>query len=57
VDKSLPRQQKIKDLLFAIVPLRARSNRLIRVGPFAPEILRRLSEFQLGHVYVLSHSA
>jgi predicted nuclease of predicted toxin-antitoxin system len=55
VDKSLPHQQKIKDLPFAIVILRAKSNRLIHVSPFAPEILRRLKEFQRGHVYVLSN--
>ena len=54
VDKNLPRQQKIQDLPFAIVVLRALSNRLVHVRPFAPEILRRLSEFQAGHVYVLS---
>jgi hypothetical protein len=57
VDKSLPHQQKIKELPFAIVLLRAKSNRLIHMSPFAPEILRRLSEFQPGHVYVLSHPA
>ncbi|HEY5298142.1 MAG TPA: hypothetical protein VIK59_09455 [Verrucomicrobiae bacterium] len=57
VDKSLPLQQKIKDLPFAIVLLRAKSNRLIHVSPFAPEILRRLPEFQPGHVYVLSNPA
>ena len=54
VDKSLPHQQKIKDLPFAIVVLRAKSNRLIHVSPFAPEILRRLPEFQPGRVYILS---
>lgn len=54
VDKSLPHQQKIKDLPFAVVVLRAKSNRLIHVSPFAPEILRRMSEFQPGHIYILS---
>ncbi len=54
VDKSLPHQQKIKDLPFALVVLRAKSNRLIHVSPFAPEILRRLPEFQPGRVYILS---
>jgi predicted nuclease of predicted toxin-antitoxin system len=57
VDKSLPQQQKVKDLPFAIVLLRAKSNRLIHVSPFAPEILHRLSEFQTGKVYVLSQPA
>ncbi len=54
MDKNLPHQQKIKDLSFAIVLLRAKSNRLIHVSPFAPEILRRLPEFHPGQVYVLS---
>ena len=54
VDKNLPRQQKIKDLPFAIVVLRAQSNRLIHVRPLAPEILRRLPGFQPGRVYFLS---
>jgi len=34
--------------------LRARSNNLADVRPLAPEILRRSSEFQPGHVYVLA---
>ncbi len=57
VDKSLPQQQKTKDLPFAIVVLRVKSNRLIHVSPFAAEILRRLPEFQPGQVYVLSRPA
>ena len=57
VDKSLPHQQKTKALPFAIVVLRVKSNRLIHVSPFAAEILRRLPEFQPGHVYVLSRPA
>ena len=55
VDKNLPHQQKIADLPFSVVVLRTRSNRLPDVIPFAPELLRRLSEFQPGRVYVLSH--
>ena len=53
VDKRLPQQNKISLLPFAVVVLRAKSNRMIHVFPFAPEILRRLAEFQPGHVYVL----
>jgi hypothetical protein len=41
-------------LPFAIVLLRAQSNRTIHIFPFAPEILRRLVGFQPGHVYVLT---
>ena len=54
VDKQLPQQNKTSSLPFAIVLLRAKSNRTIHVFPFAPEILRRLTEFQPGHVYVLA---
>ena len=54
VDKRLPQQQKISFLPFAVVVLRAKSNRMIHVFPFAPEILRRLVEFQPRHVYVLT---
>ena len=54
VDKRLPHQNKISMLPFAVVVLRAKSNRMIHVFPFAPEILRRLDEFQPGHVYVLT---
>lgn len=57
VDKNLPQQQKIEGLPFAVVVLRAKSNRLPDVVPFAPELLRRLSEFQPGHVYVLTNPA
>jgi predicted nuclease of predicted toxin-antitoxin system len=54
VDKNLPHQQKINELPFAVVVLRARSNNIADVRPFAPEILRRLPEFQPGHVYILT---
>ncbi len=53
-DKNLPHQNKIRERPFAIVVLRAKSNRMIHVFPFAPEILRRLAEFQPGHVYFLT---
>ena len=36
VDKNLPQQQKIEDLPFAVVVLRAKSNRLPDVIPFVP---------------------
>jgi hypothetical protein len=54
MDKNLPHQHKIKDRPFAVVVLRAKSNRLEHVFPFVPELLRRLPEFQPGLVYVLS---
>lgn len=57
VDKRLPLQNKTRPHPFAIVLLRAKSNRMIHVFPFAPEILRRLAEFQPGRVYVLAQPA
>ncbi|MCX6879164.1 MAG: hypothetical protein NTW21_35970 [Verrucomicrobia bacterium] len=54
VDKRLPQQNKTSALPFAIVVLRAKSNRMPHVFPFAPEILRRLAEFQPGQVHVLT---
>ena len=54
MDKNLPHQQSLQDLPFAVVVLRARSNRFEDTHPLMPEILRRLPEFQPGHVYVLT---
>jgi hypothetical protein len=36
--------------------LRAKSNRIVHVFPFAAEILRRMPEFQPGHAFVLAKS-
>ena len=57
VDKNFPRQQKIQGLPFAVVVLLAKSNRMQDVVPFAPELLRRLPNFQPGRVYILSRPA
>jgi predicted nuclease of predicted toxin-antitoxin system len=54
MDKNLPGEQKTADLPFAIVVLRARSNRFEDTRPLMPEVLRRLTEFLPGHVYVLT---
>jgi len=40
VDKRLPQQNKALLFPFAIVVLRAKSNRLEHILPFAPEVLR-----------------
>ena len=53
MDKSLPHQQQVKNLPFAIVVLRAKSNRFGDTHPLMPELLRRLLEFQRGQVYLL----
>ena len=54
MDKNLPRQQQFKDLSFAVVVLRARSNRFEDAHPLMPEVFRRLAEFQPGHVYFVT---
>jgi predicted nuclease of predicted toxin-antitoxin system len=54
VDKNLSRQQKLAALPFAIIVLRAKSNRLADMKPFALELLRRLGEFRPGRAYFLS---
>ena len=52
MDKNLPREQKITQLPFAIVILRAKSNRFDDTHLLMPEVLRRLEEFKPGHVYI-----
>jgi predicted nuclease of predicted toxin-antitoxin system len=54
MDKSLPRQQKLKDLPFAILVLRAKSNRFEDTHPLMPEVFRRLDEFKPGQIHVLT---
>jgi hypothetical protein len=54
MDKSLPEQNQTKKLPFAIVVLRATSNSIFAVRPFAPVLLRRMPEFKPGNVYVLT---
>jgi hypothetical protein len=54
MDKSLPQQQQLKNLPFAIVILRAKSNSLEDTRPLMPGLLRRLKEFQPGLAYVLT---
>ena len=54
MDKMLPQEQKIKGLPFAILVLRAKSNRFEDIHPMMPEVSRKLTTFQAGHVYVLA---
>jgi hypothetical protein len=54
VDKNLPAENRTGTLPFAIVVLRAKSNRLEHILPFAPDILRRLSSFMPGRVYTMT---
>jgi predicted nuclease of predicted toxin-antitoxin system len=53
MDKNLPHQQKLEDLLFAVVILRTKSNRFDDTHPLMPEVFRRVAEFRPGQVYVL----
>ena len=54
MDKSLPHQQQLAGLPFAVVVMRAKSNRFRDTHPLMPEVLRRLAEFQPGRTYVLT---
>jgi predicted nuclease of predicted toxin-antitoxin system len=54
VDKNLPLQRQTGSLPFAILVLRAKSNRLEHILPFGDEILRRLADFVPGRVYTLT---
>lgn len=56
VDKRLPDQNKTAGLPFAIVVLRAKSNRLQHMLPFGPQILNKLNSYLPGRVYVLTAS-
>jgi len=53
MDKSLPREQKIKSLPFAVVVLRSKSNRFEDTHTLMREVLRPLPQFRPGRVYVL----
>jgi len=53
MDKSLPHEQKIEGLTFAVVVLRAKSNRFEDTHPLMPEVFHQLTQFQAGQVYVL----
>ena len=54
VDKSLPSQNVIEALPFAVVVFRGVSNDIVDMRPLLPEFLRRVGEFEAGHVYVLA---
>jgi hypothetical protein len=57
VDKNLPAQSPTRFLPFAIVVLRAKSNRLEHILPFGPEILRGIPGFMPGRGYTLTTPA
>ena len=50
VDKSVPFQQKLDDRPFAVVILRAKTNRLADLLPLVPHLLRALEGVSPGEV-------
>ena len=54
VDKSLPKQQSLSGRPFAVVVLRAKSNRLTDLIPLAPLLLKALPEIAPGEVRELT---
>lgn len=48
VDRRLPPQQRIRERSFAVVVLRANSNRLAELLPVVPELLEALSDLAAG---------
>ena len=56
VDKNMPHQQNLRVIPFAVVVLRARSNRYEHTAPLMAELLARLQELTPGAlVTVTSH--
>ena len=54
VDKNLPAQQKIAELSFAVIVLRASSNQLDVLRPLVPQILATLKSLQPGTVVTVA---
>ena len=50
VDRNLAFQQRIDNLSFAVVVLRARTNRLVDLAPLVPHLLQILPLLQPGEV-------
>ena len=50
VDKSIPFQQRLSKRPFAVVVLRARTNRLADLLPLVPALLKALDEVKPGEV-------
>ena len=57
VDRNLAFQQRVVSLPYAVVVLRARSNRLIDLRPLVPRLLEVLSTVQAGEVTWIEGSA
>ncbi len=53
VDKSLPKQQRLKDRSFAVIVLRAKTNRLADLLPLVPVLLHTLEKLHPGQIHEL----
>ena len=53
IDGNLTAQQNMKGLSFAVIVLRARSNKIEDIRPLIPQILEALSVAKPGHVAVV----
>lgn len=53
IDGNLTAQQNMKGLSFAVIVLRARSNKMEDIRPLIPQILAALSVAEPGHVAVV----
>ncbi|MEN9840493.1 MAG: hypothetical protein RL376_293 [Verrucomicrobiota bacterium] len=54
VDKNMPHQQNLRAIPFAVIVLRARSNRYEHTAPLMAELLARLPELTPGSLVTLS---
>ena len=50
MDKNLPREQKLNDLPFAVVVLRAKSNRLADLAPLVEGCLTQMRSIKPGQI-------
>jgi len=50
VDRSIPFQQRLNNRPFAVIVLRAKTNRLADLLPLVPALLRALDEIKPGEV-------
>lgn len=54
VDKNMPHQQYLRSIPFAVIVLRARSNRYEHTAPLMAELLARLPELKPGSLINVS---
>lgn len=54
VDKSLPKQQRLDNRSFAVIVLRARTNRLVDLLPLIPPLRLAIKELRPGQVRELA---